>query len=127
MPLVPPARCPTCGSVVSLRELWEVAPTSRYSILWNATGVTCPHCLSQLRVTQGVMKVVTILTTFVPPFIFVIWYKKYDPPAELAGLIAIAGLFIAIPTAVLFPRRFARLRRAEPDEKLLYPLEHRAE
>jgi hypothetical protein len=72
-------------------------------------------------------KAVAIFLRFVPPLIFIMWYTTYKPPDELAGLVAIGGLFLLIPTSILLPRRFARLRRAEPDEKLLYPLEQQAD
>ena len=72
-------------------------------------------------------KVVAIVAYFVPPLIFVMWYTTYKPPVELTGLVAIVGLFLSIPISALLPRRFAQLRRAEPDEKLLFPLEQRAE
>ena len=115
--------CPSCGKAVSLGKFWEVASTNRFGALWRPSGIACPHCFSPLRVTQGLMKVVTLVLIYLPAALFLLWHSRFGPSIELTGVVVIVGLIVLVPVSIVVPRRFARVRLAKPDEKLEYPLQ----
>jgi hypothetical protein len=116
-------RCPVCSAGVSLRELWEAAPRSRYGILIGSIGITCPSCSARLRVDQAITKLVAVLITFGPAFGFVIWNEHWKPSHELRGVVGIPTIFAIVSLLFLLPRRFAQLRVVRPNEQVQYPLE----
>ena len=126
MPLISFPRCPNCGAAVSLRKLWEVAPTSRYNILIGQYGVTCPSCFVKLCVLQGGTKVAALLLLFMPAALFVYWLREFSPSDTLVGLAAILGLSVVIPAMAVVPPRYARLRQMRSEEQLSFPLDSQA-
>jgi hypothetical protein len=115
--------CPNCHRSISLFELWQVAPKTRFNALDDNVGVVCPHCAARLRVLQGHAKVAQLMVLLVPAFIFVMWLKVYRPSEIIAELIAIGALFVLVATMRRLPRRLAQLKLAGLGERFRYPLD----
>lgn len=125
MPFPPWPQCPVCGIRVPLSKLWEVAPTSRYSILVGRVGISCPSCSTRLRVSQIYTKLVTMALLFGTPAALVSWVTLERPSDERVGFVAIPVGFGAVCLSLIWPRRLAKLRQTRIDEPVVYPLEHR--
>jgi hypothetical protein len=73
MSLLDPPRCPNCGSIIDLTELYRVAPKSGTTMI-GRVGIVCPVCGMNLRVLQVRAQLIGLLAFFLPLVLVVTTY-----------------------------------------------------
>ena len=114
--------CPKCRQPLPTRQLWDIAGYDRFGLLRDKSGIVCPQCGLQLKVIQWPV----FLSFLLPALGIVALVGLFDH-----ALIAIGANPKIVAILLMIPLFFfrleygpclARVRKAKPDEVLVYPL-----
>jgi hypothetical protein len=126
MSLLDPPRCPSCGSIVDLTELYRLAPKGGATMI-GRVGIVGPVCGMSLRVLQVRAYLIGLLAFFLPLVLAGITYiaapvarGSTDYSIRMAIFIAVLCVGIALHKHSI--PRLLTLRRLENGEVARFPL-----
>lgn len=139
MYLIPPSRCPRCGSGLPLAVLWEFARLNdshvlpglnlltSSGLLRGRVGIECPNCRANLRVVQTRIREIRAISWIMllgGAWYLGEWSRANHVPLDprISGSVVMAAVAWIFYFERKFTPRLAQVRLDTDPERLIFPL-----